>query len=232
MMFISLVFPCYNEEQAIPLVIPKALKIKQRLIERNLIKNLEIIAVNDASTDTSLLKLKKYEKEIKILSLQKQEGYGSALQKAFRQAQGDWMAFCDLDSTCEPKDLSLLIDLVQDQNLTIAWGNRLNQNSRIPFVRKLGNHLYQLAFLILSFKKVPDPCSGFRLFKKSDFIPQIYMLPKDLSFSLALTSYCVRNKIPFQVKEISYSDRLGQSKLQALKDGWNFLIQLIRFLFF
>ncbi|MCZ0932511.1 MAG: glycosyltransferase family 2 protein [Oligoflexia bacterium] len=231
-MFISLIFPCHNEEQAIPLVIPEALKVKQELIEKKQIKNLEIIVINDASTDSSLLKLKKYEKEIKILSLAKQEGYGSALQKAFQQAQGDWLAFCDLDNTCDPKELSLLIDLAHDQNLTMAWGDRLNKNSQISFVRKLGNQLYQLAFLILSFKKIPDPCSGFRLFKKSSFDSVLYKLPKDLSFALALTSHCVRHKIPFQVKEISYRDRLGQSKLQPFKDGWIFLIQLVRFLFF
>ena len=231
-MFISLIFPCHNEEQAIPQVIPKALKTKQALIEKKKIEKMEILVVNDASTDSSLLKLKKYEKEIKILSLQKQEGYGSALQKAFQHSQGDWLAFCDLDDTCDPQDLSLLIDLTKKKDLSIVWGNRLNKKSQIPFIRKLGNQLYQLVFLILSFKKISDPCSGFRLFKKSKFIPQLYSFPKDLSFSLAITSYCVRQKIPFQTIDISYANRLGQSKLKPFKDGWIFLAQIIKSLFF
>lgn len=231
-MFISLIFPCHNEEQAIPLVIPKALKLKQELKEAQLINSLEIIVVNDASTDSSLQQLKKYEKEIKLLSFQKQKGYGAALQQAFHEARGDWLAFCDLDNTCSPKELGLLIQLSQNRNLTIAWGNRLHKQSSMPFIRKLGNRFYQLCFLILAFRKVPDPCSGFRLFKKSDFIDQIYKLPKDLSFSLALTSFCVRNKIPFQTTAISYTKRSGRSKLKPLTDGWFFLIQLIRFLFF
>ena len=231
-MFVSFIFPCHNEEQAIPLVLPQALKTKQELIESKRIKDMEIIVVNDASTDSSLLKLKKYEKEIKILSLRKKEGYGFALQKAFQEARGDWLAFCDLDNTCSPKDLSILINLIQERSLNIVWGNRLHKHSQIPFSRKLGNQIYQFVFLALSFKKIPDPCSGFRLFKKSSFLPQIYNLPKDLSFSLALTSYCVRNKIPFFTKDISYGERSGQSKLQTFKDGWIFLIQLLRFLFF
>ena len=231
-MFISLVFPCHNEESAIPVVIPKALKAKQKLIEKNQIKDMEIIVVNDASTDASLSKLKEFEKNIKIISLQKQGGYGYALQKAFQQAQGDWLAFCDLDNTCDPLELSLLIDLARNQNFPIVWGNRLNKNSQIPLTRKLGNQLYQLAFFILAFQKVPDPCSGFRLFKKALFLPQLYTFPKDLSFSLALTSHCVRHKIAFQAKEISYKDRLGQSKLHLFKDGWNFLVQLVKFLLF
>ena len=231
-MFISLIFPCHNEEKAIPLVIPKALSAKQDLIEKKQIKDMEIIVINDASTDSSLLELKRYEDKIKILSLQKQEGYGSALQKAFQEAQGDWLAFCDLDNTCDPQELALLVDSIQSRSLTIVWGDRLNKKSQMPFIRKLGNRLYQLTFLILSLKKVPDPCSGFRLFKKSDLLPWLYKLPKDLSFSLALTSCCVRNKILFQAKAISYKKRSGQSKLLPFKDGWIFLIQLIRWLWF
>ena len=231
-MFISLIFPCHNEEQAILLVLPKALSVKKQLLESKKIKNMEIIVINDGSKDSSLLELKKYEKEIKILSLQKQEGYGAVLQKAFQSAQGDWLAFCDLDKTCDPIELSYLIELVQTKNLAIAWGNRLHKKSKMPLIRRTGNRIYQLVFLVLSFKKVPDPCSGFRLFKKSKFLPEIYKLPKDLSFSIALTSFCIKNKIPFQSKDISYKERTGQSKLKTFRDGYLFLIQLIRFLFF
>ena len=193
---------------------------------------MEIIVINDGSKDSSLLELKKYEKEIKILSFQKQEGYGTVLQKGFQKAEGNWLAFCDLDNTCDPIELSSLIELAQQKSLDITWGNRLHKKSKMPFVRILGNRIYQFTFLILSFKKVPDPCSGFRLFKKSKFLPEIYKLPKDLSFSIALTSFCIKNKIPFQSKDISYKERTGQSKLKTFRDGYLFLIQLIRFLFF
>ena len=230
-MFISLIFPCHNEEQAIPHVLPKAIQAKHNILQQTDIKDLEILVLDDGSRDKSLERLEKYKKEIRMISLKTQEGYGSAVQQGIRQARGDWIAFCDLDNSCEPKELKRLIDRACAQPLQAVWGNRLNKNSQMPLTRRWGNRLYQLAFLFLSFKFVPDTCSGFRLFEKSAFVPHIYEFPKDLSFSLALTAHCVRYKIPFSSIDISYDQRLGESKLHPLKDGLIFLISLIRFLF-
>ena len=231
-MFISLIFPCYNEEQAIPKLFPKAIKAKQTILQHTSIKGLEILVVDDDSKDNSLELLKNYKESVKIISLNTQKGYGSAIKEGIVQSKGDWIAFCDADNTCEPEELKLLINLARDKSLPVVWGNRLNKKSKIPFIRRLGNRLYQLAFLCLSFKPVPDVCSGFRLFKKSALTPEIYEFPKDLSFSLAITAHCIRYKIPFSTTDISYKERLGTSKLHPIKDGFVFLSNLIRFLFF
>ena len=231
-MSISLIFPCHNEERAIPQVLPQAISIQRELLEQKKVKDFEILIVNDGSTDRSLEKLKPYSKEIQIIKLAQREGYGSALKKGIKKAKGDWIAFCDLDNSCDPKELELLVNLSRASSQPIVWGNRLNKKSQMPKIRKIGNELYRMAFLCLSFRLVFDACSGFRLFKKQTFIPQLYAFPNDLSFSIALTAYCVRKQIPFSTVPISYKKRLGKSKLHAFKDGWIFLFQLINFLFF
>ena len=231
-MFISLIFPCYNEELAIPNLLPKAVHAKKNLLKTTKLRGLEIVVVNDGSTDKSLDLLQKYKEDIHIVSLKTQEGYGAAVKQGIKQARGDWIAFCDLDNTCDPQELKHLINFARDRSLTVVWGNRLHKKSQMPLIRRLGNWLYQLAFLFLSFRTVSDPCSGFRLFKKSILAPQIYRFPQDLSFSLALTAHCIRHKIPFSSTDISYKERLGESKLHSLKDGFTFLLSLIRFLFF
>ena len=231
-MFISFILPCHNEELAIPIVLPKVIRAGNTLLKTKNLKGFEILVIDDGSTDQSPESLLKYEKEIQIISLKTQEGYGSAIKRGIKQAKGDWVVFCDLDGTCEPEELSLLIDLAINESLQVVWGNRLNKNSRMPFIRRLGNRLYQMAFLFLSFRLVPDVCSGFRLFKKSVLTPQIYEFPPDLSFSLALTAHCIRYGIPFSSVDISYRERLGQSKLHPIKDGFIFLHNLIKFLLF
>ena len=231
-MFISLILPCHNEEQAIPKLLPKAIKAKQNILQQTNIEGLEILIVDDGSKDKSPKLLQNYKELIKIISLKTQKGYGSAIKEGIIQAKGDWIAFCDADNTCEPEELKLLINLACSKSLSIVWGNRLNKKSKMPFTRKLGNRLYQLAFLFLSLKFAPDVCSGFRLFKKSVLTPEIYEFPQNLSFSLALTAHCIRYKIPFSTTNISYKKRLGKSKLHPAKDGFIFLLSLIRFLFF
>ena len=228
-MFISLAFPCHNEESAVPYVLPQALELQKALLEKN--KKLEIIVIDDASQDNSLELLNKYACQIKILSEKKQKGYGAVLKKAFQESKGDWFAFCDLDASCQPIDLEKLIELAQNKNLDIVWGNRLNKNSKIPFIRYLGNQIYKMIFFLLTLKNASDPCSGFRLLKKERFASIIHSLPNDLSFSISLTSYCVRHKLPFQTIDISYENRKGHSKLRVFKDGRMFLLNLLSFLY-
>lgn len=231
-MFISLIFPCRNEEQAIPELLPKILEAKKYILQKRNVMDLEILIVDDGSEDQSLQLLKQYEKDIRLLSTTTNQGYGSALKKGIRNAKGDWIAFCDLDNSCPPKELILLIDQAHEQSLPAVWGNRLHGKSQIQRIRRFGNRLYQLAFLLLSFRPAPDPCSGFRLFKKSAFIPQIYEFPEGLGLSLAFTAHCVRYKIPFSSVNISYKKRMGQSKLRIFKDGLSFFLILLKFLFF
>ena len=236
-MFVSLIFPCRNEEASIDRVLSKAISLKTQLVNEGLVQGMEILVIDDGSRDASLKCLQKYqqgEDGLRVLSLGEQKGYGSALKRGIREAQGDWVAFCDLDNTCEPSDLKMFLKKAFSSHpaLPVVWGNRLHGQSSMPWIRRFGNRFYQWIFLILSFRWVPDPCSGWRLFKKSDFLPQVDEFPEDLSFSLAFTAYCLRSKIKFSAVDVSYKQRVGESKLIFFKDGFIFLFTLIYFLFF
>ena len=231
-MFISFIFPCYNEELSISKFLPAIIQTKKALMEMPQVTQIEILIVNDGSTDQSLELLKNCEEEITIISLKTRKGYGEAIKEGIQKSKGDWVAFCDLDNTCTPEDIIKLIKLALGKSLAVVWGNRLHKQSRMFFIRRMGNRLYQFLFFLLSFRFVPDPCSGFRLFKRSVLTPEIYEFPGDLSFSLALTAHCVRYNIPFSSAGIEYKYRLGKSKLHLLKDGCKFFFTLIYFLFF
>lgn len=231
-MFISFILPCYNEELSIPVFLPKVIQFKKKILKAPGIKGMEILVVDDGSTDQSPELLKAYSEEIILVPLKVRQGYGTAVKEGIKRSQGDWIAFCDLDETCDSEDLKLFIELAVDKSLKAVWGDRLSKQSNIPLIRRLGNRFYQLVFFLLTFQRIPDPCSGFRLFNKSAFTPDIYTFPKNLSFSLAFTSYCIRYQIPFSTLRISYKERLGESKLYFLKDGVVFLWNLVRFLYF
>jgi len=231
-MYLSLALPCRNEKLAIPSVLPQVLKLKEELEQNSSLKQLEVFIIDDHSTDQSLSLLKKYKSSVEILSFDKKKGYGAALKTAFQLSKGDWFAFCDLDDSYQVQDLKNLLKLAKEKNLNIVWGNRLNKKSQIPKIRWLGNQIYQLLFFLLTFKKTPDPCSGLRLLKKSEFQSIIPKLPEDLSFVIGLTACCLASRISFSSVDISYKKRKGQSKLHVFKDGWIFLFQAFRFLYF
>jgi len=231
-MYLSLVFPCRNEELAIPSVLSQISKLKEDLEKSSFISQLEILIINDSSTDQSLKLLEKHKNLIKVISFKERQGYGAVLKKGFELSQGDWFAFCDLDDSYQILDLKKLLQRAKDKNLNIVWGNRLNKKSEIPKIRHLGNQLYRYLFFLLSFKKISDPCSGLRLLKKSEFQKSLPKFPNDLSFSIVFTAFCLRHKIPFDTVDISYKNRKGDSKLHAFKDGWIFLFQSLKALYF
>ena len=229
----SLVFPCYNEEKSIESVLNKALKAKELLAsDNNPSIQLEIIVVNDGSTDNSQEILDIYKDKIKVLNYEKQRGYGAALKEGFSNAEGNFLSFCDLDSTCEPQELRLLIKTALKGNIPVVWGNRIHPQSSMPFIRRTGNRLFSLILCLLSGRYIVDPCSGFRVFKKDHLVKNLFQFPDDFSFSLALTTHCIREKIPFAELVISYNQRQGKSKLQPLKDGFMFLKTIADILIF
>ena len=227
----ALVFPCRNEEKAVVEVLRLALEAKRRILNGGYAEKLEIIAVNDNSTDGTAKVLKNSSRQIKIIHLKDRRGYGEAVKAGAEGADCEWIAFCDMDATCAPSDLLLLIEKARETSAPMVWGARLHGESAMPFLRKTGNFFYRgMIWLLSGGVSVADPCSGFRLFKKSVFTPAIFNFPSGLNFSPALTAYCIRKKIPFDCVNITYRKRIGKSKLRTLRDGWIFFWTLLYWL--
>ena len=226
----SLIFPCRNEEESCRAVLESALELKKLL---NQIfsppAELEIIVVNDGSSDNSRKILSSFSDEIVLIHFEKQRGYGAALKAGFQKAGGKYTAFCDMDSTCDPRETVSLLQAARGKGAPVVQGNRLHVRSAMPLVRQIGNRLFSFAGIVLFRRYMKDPCSGFRVFKKEVFGGKLFEFPDDLSFSLIMSAFCLQNKIPVQETEVSYSERKGRSKLHPLKDGLVFLKNTLSF---
>ena len=164
---ISVVIPCFNEKENIE-------RFPQTLFPalRELKEDLEIIAVDDGSSDGSGDVLKKFEdlKELKLLSHHQNRGMGAALKSGFSEAAGDWILVLDADLTFSPKDVRLLIENQRQNSSDLVSGAPrliLDGLSQVPFLRRFlsrsANFLYQLALGIpfSSFTSI------FRLYRSS-----------------------------------------------------------------
>lgn len=212
---ISIVIPCLNEAESIPVVIPRILNLKRHM-------NLEVLVIDDNSTDNSRELLKQYP-DVKVIKNDGNPGYGGALKKGFSLAQGQYISFIDLDRTYNPEDLEVLFNEISKKDLSIVFGNRMSNKNGMPIVRFLGNFFYATVLQMLFFVRLQDACTGFRLFKR-DLIPEVLKIQENgLNFSIAFTVLVVKRKWPFSQIPILYDERIGESKLSVVSDGFLFL---------
>ncbi len=217
---ISLVIPCYNESEAIHMVCPRLLEAREALVKRGW--ELEILVVDDGSSDDTLQKLQSYPM-LRIISHSQNLGYGQALKTGFAQAQGELIAMMDMDATYDPMDLVGMLSHMQEFKLEVVFGNRLQDESDFSAWRRFGN--WFLGFVFRRFLQLPktDVCSGLRLFSRV-FVPEILELPyRGFNLSIAMSGLFLTRSHRCQQIPISYSARLGESKLISWYEGWTHL---------
>lgn len=223
---LSIIIPAYNEEEAITSIIERTLEARKSILENMVVSQVEVIVVNDGSTDKTFEIASKF-KEIKLINHERNLGYGAAIKTGFGHAQcdsGDLVAFLDADGTCDPNFLAALCRKLMDEGADIAIGSRMHRESHMPELRRLGNRLFaSLLNFIGNTDKVTDSASGMRVIKW-DALKRLYPLPDGLNFTPAMSCKAILDKNLKIVEEpMPYKERMGKSKLKFFKDGLRFL---------
>lgn len=114
---VSVIIPVYNNE-----------KYVRRCVESVLdqtLTNIEVICVNDGSTDSSQDILHEYaDKDERVVVIDKENsGYGANLNIGFKKATGDFIAILESDDFAEPVMLEKLYQVCIDHDLEVARAN-------------------------------------------------------------------------------------------------------------
>ena len=210
---LRIVIPARDEEASIGEVIDRTKKA---------CKDAEIIVVDDGSTDNTAAIAR--ERNVKVISNPINYGYGKALKIGFNWHNDEvgYFAFLDADNTYPPEKIPELYTLCKENDVDIAVGSRfLGENKGMPAIRKLGNRFFALVVSIYTGKKITDAGSGLRVFKAS-LLPEFQDLPDGLSFTPGMSTKILHIGMNYQEIPIEYQERAGESKLNAIKDGYRF----------
>jgi dolichol-phosphate mannosyltransferase len=122
---LSVVFPVYNEEENIPILLGE---IAAALEGRGW--TYEIVAVDDGSTDRSLEVLRESRKQypmLRVLPLEKNSGQTAALDAAWRSARGRLVVSLDADLQNDPADIPAMIVSLEQGDVDMVIGVRVNR---------------------------------------------------------------------------------------------------------
>ncbi len=150
---IAILIPAYNEEANIQKVIKKCLPFK-----------LDLIIVDDGSTDKTLEKVKTF-KEITVLSHSQNQGKGKSLQTGLnfilkKGYQG--VITLDADNQHEVKEVPHFLKEIKRDKADLIIGSRFHNTQGMPFIRLATNLFTSWVISRIIGKRVEDVQSGFR----------------------------------------------------------------------
>ncbi len=222
---LSIVIPALNEEDAIGTTISRCLDARDRIMQETGLSHVEVIVVNDGSTDRTAEIAASFQ-DVTLINFAENQGYGAAIKKGFQRAEGDILSFLDGDGTCDPLFFAPLCRCLIEMPADIVTGCRMHQKSKMPRIRRIGNLFYARLMSFLTGVKVKDTASGMRVIRKES-LEQILPLPDGLHFTPAMTCRALlKDAVTFHEIEMPYDERQGVSKLSVFKDGFRFLLAI------
>ena len=109
----------------------------------------------------------------------------------------------------------------------LVIGSRMaGEESKMPLVRRIGNWLFATLLSILGWQRVTDSASGMRVFKRNS-LERMYPLPNGLNLTPVQSTRAIHEGLKVVEVPIPYSERVGRSKLSALRDGTVFLQSMV-----
>ena len=210
----SIVIPAKNEEQGLEAILPK-------LIKTNAV---EIIVVDDASTDGTLSICEKF--GVRVVKHSYSKGNGAAIKAGARAASTDYILFMDADGQHQPEDIELLVSKIEFGNDMVVGAR--GAESQAGLMRGLGNRFYNWFASKIVGHKIEDLTSGFRIVERSKFLQFIHLLPNGFSYPTTITMAFFRAGYSVEYQSVSMPERMGSSHLNVYRDGIKFLLIIFK----
>lgn len=168
---LSVFFPTYNEEKNIRKTV-----ISTKNILKKIAGKWEIIIVDDGSKDKTkeiVNKLRIEDSRIRVISHNKNRGYGGSLQTGFYNSKYDWIAFTDSDGQFDFSEIDNFIIRQKETNADLVIG--YYKKRRVSKFKIITSKMWEITVFLLFGLHVRDIDCGFKLISKKviDTIPKL-----------------------------------------------------------
>jgi len=215
-MKLSIIIPCFNEQNTISLVIDKILS--------SYTGEKEIIVIDDCSNDktSDILKTDLKNKIDKLILNPRNYGKGYSIRKGISIANGDIILIQDADLEYDPSDYVKLIKPIEKGMADVVYGSRFvggDEKRVLYFWHTLGNKFLTILSNMFTNLNLTDMEVGYKLFK-SDVIKDLNLVEDRFGFEPEITAKIAKKKINiFEVGISYYGRKYSEGKKITWKDG-------------
>ena len=207
---ISIVVPCHNEEEMVPIFHKEITAVSDQLPDAVF----EMIFVNDGSKDATLAELKRLaslDERVHYLSFSRNFGKEAAMVAGLRHATGNYVAVMDADLQDPPALLVEMVALIRTGEYDCIGTKRLDRKGEPPIRSFFARQFYQLINRI-SATEIVDGARDFRLMTRQ-MVDAVLDMTEYNRFSKGIFSW-----VGFETKYLSYENQ----ERVAGKTTWSF----------
>jgi dolichol-phosphate mannosyltransferase len=226
---LSIVIPCYNEERTIEACVDSVLAIQSETLE------LELIVVDDCSTDASLTIARRLAQRVPGMILrrhEKNQGKGAALRTGIAAATGDFVAIQDADREYDPRDLVRLLVPLRAGEADVVLGSRFlsyGYHRVLYFWHSLGNRVLTTLSNMLTDLNLTDMETCYKVFRR-EVIQSITIEENRFGFEPEVVAKVAQMRLRVYEMGISYRGRTyAEGKKIGMRDGWRALYCILKY---
>ena len=225
----SVILPAYNESARISATLDKILA---HATERDW--NVEVIVVNDGSSDDTAAIVSDYASKYGVLRLLENpgnRGKGYSVRNGMLRAKGDILLFSDADLSSPIEEADKLFSAIAkgaDIAIGSRWVDRRLQIRRQPLYRRLFGRIFNLALRIILGLQYKDTQCGFKAFTRRS-AQAIFPLQKIERWGFDPELLYLAKRFGFTVSElpVAWSHREG-TRIHPLRDGIRMFSELVK----
>lgn len=207
---LSVVMPVFNEAATIEEIVRRVLRVPLRI---------QLVVVDDGSTDGTREKLQRLEGELgfTLLLQPRNQGKGAALRRGFDVVRGDLVVIQDGDLEYSPEEFPMLIELICEGRADVVYGSRFLGRHRVfLFSHYLGNRLLTLLTNILYNTMLSDMETCYKVMR-TDVLRSMTLRSDGFGIEPELTAKIFKRGYRVYDVPITYD---GRGYEEGKKIGW------------
>lgn len=225
-MKISVVIPCYNERRTIAEIV--------RMIRASTARDLEIVLVDDFSTDGTREVIENQVQSMVdiVLYHESNQGKGAALRSGFRVATGDIILVQDADLEYDPQEYLLLLEPILNNKADVVYGSRFlggRPHRVVYFWHMVGNRFLTLLSNMLTNLNLTDLETCYKAFRR-EVIAGFIIEENRFGFEPEITAKVAKSGCRVFEVGISYNGRTyDEGKKIKWQDGFRAIYAIIKY---
>lgn len=202
MKLVSVVVPCYNEEEVLPMFYEEIIKVTNGMKKEHSELEFEFLFINDGSKDRTLelfRELADKDKRVRYISLSRNFGKESGMYAGLKNSKGDYVVVMDADLQHPPEFLPQMYNYVKDGEYDCATTRRVSRDGESK-VRSWFARLFYKIMNKISDTEIVDGAQDFR-FMTRQMVDAILEMSEYNRFSKGIFSW-----VGFRVKYMPYEN--------------------------